>query len=481
MPILNKKKNKGDNIALSLGKVSQIPIENQDIVVSTRRTMDLLKKIAFEPNKFNAIQTIINETPDGKQAYNTYIRLANQGINVEFYNKNSNRRIKRYDYEWREFSSNIGINNSAGLDGFIDQLHGSSISRGGMACEVIVDDSGKSIKDVVLIDPETFYEYKWIPEKGRYAIYQKRNDFKKVDLYDGNFFFVPHQPLPGRPDGTLQFLPAVITLTHFYQLLADSLKILNRIGYPRYIMTIDQEALLNSVPASMKSTIEQQNKLYEATINRAERNLRRMGKDTDLITFSTNSIDTIGGGTNGSGIDVRAWFEVLEPLIVNSFNLTPVLMGRLKGGSYSLGTVEFKIVTDTVDSMRRSSKRIVESVANIWARVNGYPVYSVVKHNPIDWEVQKDKLEVQLMKMEKARRAEEYCWISHDDAAVEGIGAEKATDNKTKDYFEYLSHDYSQKQEISNGNNKNELEKEEDTEEYQPSKKKEEKKTKSNK
>lgn len=436
------KKDKEHNSTIALGQVSQIPIENQDIIVSTRRTFDILQKIACEPNKFKAIDTIIYETPDGKQAYNTYLRLANQGIQIELYNRNTNRRVKKYDAECRDFCSKLGVNNSEGLDGMLDQLHGSSIARGGMACEVVVNSDGNDIEDVLLVDPATFIEYKWIENEHRYAIYQSRNDFKKVDLYEGNFFFIPHQPKAGRPDGTLQFLPAVITMTQFYQLLADSLKILNRIGYPRYLVTIDQEALLNSVPASMKSTQEQQNKLYESTMASVEKNLRRLGKDSDIITFSSNQVDVIGGGTNGSGIDVRAWFEALEPLIVNSFNMTPVLMGRLTTGSYSLGTVEFKIVTDTVDSMRRGSKRIIEEIINLWARVKGYSVYAVVKHNPIDWEVQKEKLEVELMKMEKARRAEEYSWINHDSAAVEGIGAEKAESNKTKDFFEYLTHDF---------------------------------------
>lgn len=443
--LLNKK-DKEHNTTISLGQVSQIPIENQDIIVSTRRTLDLLQKIACEPNKFKAIETIIYETPDGKQAYNTYIRLANQGIEIELYNRNTNRRVKRYDGECRDFCSKLGVNNSAGLDGMIDQLHGSSIARGGMACEVVVNSQGNDIEDVLLVDPATFIEYKWIESEHRYAIYQQRNDMKKVDLYEGNFFFVPHQPKTGRPDGTLQFLPAVITMIHFYQLLADSLKILNRIGYPRYLVTIDQEALLNSVPASMKSTLEQQNKLYDNAISSVEKNLRKLGKDSDIITFSTNKVEVIGGGVNGAGIDVRAWFEVLEPLIVNAFNMTPVLMGRLTSGSYSLGTVEFKIVTDTVDSMRRGSKRILEDIVNLWARVKGYPVYAVVRHNPIDWEVQKEKLEVELMKMQKARRAEEYRWISHDRAAVDGIGAEKAENNDTSDYFEYLSHDFSEKE-----------------------------------
>lgn len=427
-------------------QVSQIPMKDRDIWVSVQRTVNLLKKIACQSDPFKAIETIIDETPDGKQAYNTYIRLANQGINIELYNKNTGRRVKKYDTEMRSFCAKMGVNNSSGLDGLLDQLHGSSVARGGMACEVVVNEDATDVEDVLLIDPATFTEYKWIENEHRYAIFQRRDDGKKVDLYEGNFFYVPHQPKVGRPDGTLQFLPAVVTMVQFYQLFSDSMRIMNRIGYPRYNVTIDREALFNTMTPLQKSSVEAQNAVYQAAFDSVQQNLRRIGKDNDIVHFDSNTIDVIGGGVNGAGIDVRAWFEVLEPLIVNAFNMTPVLMGRLKSGSYSLGTVEFKIVTDTVDSMRRGSKRIIEQIINLWARVKGYPVYAVVTHNPINWEVMKEKLETELLKMEKARRAEEYSWIGHDDAAIRGIGAEKADNNNSNGYYEYLNKDFNTKE-----------------------------------
>lgn len=439
--IFNKKEDKEHNERITTGQISSIPLKDRDIWVSVQRTTNLLQKIACETNKFKAIDIIISETPDGQQAYNNYLRLANQGVTIELYNRNTNRRVKKYDTEVRDFCSKLGVNNSAGLDGMLDQLHGASIARGGMACEVIVDNSGTEVEDVLLVDPATFYEYKWIESEHRYAIYQQRYDGKKIDLYEGNFFFVPHQPKAGRPDGTLAFLPAVVTMTQFYQLFADSMRIMNRIGYPRYDVSIDEEKLLNSLPPNMKNTMEQQQKAFQQAFNDVQNSLRSIGKDSDIIHFSSNNVEVIGGGVNGAGIDVRAWFEVLEPLIVNSFNMTPVLMGRLTGGSYSLGTVEFKIVTDTVDSMRRGSKRILEQVINLWARVKGYPIYAVVNHNPINWELMKEKLEVELKRMEKARRAEEYGWIDHDTAAMDGAGAEKADNNDNKGLYEYLSHD----------------------------------------
>lgn len=426
---------------ISTRQVSVLPTMNKNIFVDNRITYDLLQKISCSYNRFDAIDTIVNETPDGKQALNVYLRLANQGINIELRNANTGRVVKRYDAECREFCKNIGKNNSCGLDGLVDQLHSSAITRTGMAVEVVVNEDVTDVDEVLIIDPATITEFKWLPDKKRYAAYQNVGfTGKKVDLYEGNFFWVPHQPKPGSPLGTMQFEPAIATITEFYQLIQDSMAVLNRIGYPRYKVEIDRAALIESATPAQKSTSEAQAKLFEDTFNQVESQMQKMGKENDLITFDSNKVDVLGASVNGSGIDVRAWFEVMEPLICNAFQLTPVLMGRLKTGSYSLGTAEYSIVCDTIDTMRRASKRILEEIINLWARVRGYNVRATVTHNPIDWQTEIDKLSVELKKMEKARRAEEYQWIGHDEAAQIGLGNDKATAPAQLDVLEYLTH-----------------------------------------
>lgn len=372
-------------------------------------------------------------------ALNTYLRLANQGIEVQLKNASTGKVVKKYDSELRDFCKNIGKNNSCGLDGLVDQLHYSAIARSGMAVEVVVKKDLSGIEEVLIVDPETITNFEWIEEKKRYAAYQGGINAQKVDLFDGNFFWIPHQPKPSRPDGTLQFEPAIATMTQFYQLIQDSMTILNRIGYPRYKCEIDRKALLESATPAQKSTPEAQARLFNDAFDLVEQQMRNMGMDKDFITFDSNKIEILGGGVNGSGIDVRAWFEIIDTLIVNAFQLTPVLMGRLKSGSYSLGTAEYSIVCDTIDTMRRSSKRMIEEIINLWARVKGYNVRATVTHNPIDWQTELEKLDVELKRMEKARRAEEYQWVSHDEAAQIGIGSEKASQSTQLDMFEYLT------------------------------------------
>lgn len=438
---------------ISKTQVSVLPSSAKNIFFDNRKTIDLLREICNAPTKIDAVDAIIKKTPDGKMAFNTYLRLANQGIKVELHSATTGKVVKKYDEDLRDFAKKIGLNNSFGMDGLLDQLHASAVARTGMAVEVVVNSDATDVEEVVIIDPATITEWKWLPEKRRYAAYQNGLTGQKIDLYDGNFFWVPHQPNPGRPDGTLQFEPAIATMTQFYQLIQDSMVVLNRIGYPRYKCEIDRAALLESATPAEKSTPDAQARLFSETFDQVESQMRKMGKDNDIVTFDSNKIEILGGNVNGSGIDVRAWFEVLDPLIPNAFQLTPVLLGRLTSGSYSLGTAEYSIVCDTIDTMRRASKRILEEIIDLWARVKGYNVRATVTHNPIDWQTELDKLDVELKRMEKARRAEEYRWISHDEAAQIGMEASAASEPAQLDMFEYLSRQSEQTQDSDQANN----------------------------
>lgn len=442
MQILSKKRKEDsyeNNEPISTERVSAIDQSLENIYVNNQRATDILRKINCQADMVDCIDTIIHETPDGKMAYNIYLRLANQGIKVTWKNSTTGRPVKRYDAEFRDFCASIGKNNSSGLDGILDTLHGCSIARGGMAVEVLVDKDVTEVEDVVVVDPASIVEFEWLPSKKRYAAYQNVSGKEKKDLYDGNFFFVPFEPKAGHPEGTLKFSPAVYIMIQYLQLIQDSSAVLHRIGYPRYDISIDRETFVNSLHDKSESYVK---KASNELFRQVKGTIAGMGSKSDFIHFNEITMQSIGGGVNGSGIDVRAWFEVLDPLVVNAFQLTPVLMGRLTSGSYSLGSVEFKIVTDTVDSMRRGSKRIIEEIARIWARVHGYNIAPKVEHNPIDWEKELDKLEAQLKEMQLNRRAEEYGYISHDDAASKTMGAESADNDDSKGMYEYLNKDF---------------------------------------
>ena len=415
-----------------------IPNSDKDIQVSTRRISNFLDALQRETDKIKAIDLILEQTPDGKIAINTWLRLTNQGIDVEFRDKETGERVTEYDNEWRDFCANMGGNTSSGLDGLLDQLHYSEFAHGGMAVEVVVGKGASEIEAVIVIDPKVITEFTWLEKEGRYAAYQEGQSGAKVDLYEGNFFWIPHQPRPASPVGTLQFEPAIEAMQQYYQFLKDSALALNRVVIPKYDVSIDMEKLLSTATPEVLNDKDKLADFLNSNIETIRSQMSSVVSDSNFLHYNNTAVDIIGGGINANGLDIRAWEEMHEPLVVNSFCLTPVLMGRLKSGSYSLGTAEYKMVKDNAEVARRNSKRMIENIGNLWARVNGLNLYCKATHRPVEWEILTEKYEAEIKRIEKARRAEEYGYTDHNNASAIALGKEANPQETNGNLFEYI-------------------------------------------
>lgn len=430
-----KKKKELTAEEIAFGQVSVIPASSKDVPATYPRVADVLTELANAPDIPTAIDIIISKTPDGKAAVNIHLRLANQGIKIEWFNKNNGKRTKRYDGESDAFCSRMGLNNSAGLDGLIDQFHFGALIKGGMAAEGVVSRDADDIDEVVVVDVSTIEKFVWDDKLKRYRIYQKQEGMgsKQVDLCEGNFFYIPNEPKPGSPKGTLQFESAVYAMSHYLKLMRDSGAVLERIGYPRYSTSIDDEKFFASLPGSVKADPVKLKDAKTKMFNEVKTQCQSAGYNSDFISWGSVKRDQLGGNSS-LGVDVRSFTEITDVEIPQAFTIPPIIMGRGQGaGSYALGTVEMEILVGKIESMRRASKRIIESIMNLWARVKGYNITCKVSHNAIDWEKQIDKLTAQLKKLELYRRLDEYGYIERDDAARSVADVEKAEGKQPPD------------------------------------------------
>lgn len=440
------KESKNEAIPIATGRVSEANINDGTISPYRNKIVNLLQKLRQTYDATDAINLLIKEHPDVSMAFSTLIRLANQGFNMEFYangsikGKNKSKFEKQISDEWREFSSRVNGISSQGLDGLIDQFHSSAFAMGGMGCEVVVRADLSDIEDVYPISPQTIEWQienrngiqKWIP-------YQRING-KKIDLSKGNFLWCPFDTDIGRPDGNLMLKSAIPAADMQLEFFNSSQTVLYRIGAPRYDVSISIEKIMESAPVEVKSdsTGKKQQKYIQECINQIQERFRSIGVENDFVHTDDSKIETKGGQSAFfQGID--AYANIIDIQIMNSLKVLGTLMNRRdKGGSYALSSVEFKIMCDTIDSMRRGSKRLVEDIARLWLRVRGYDAVPKFTHNPIDWQTLKDQIEYKLKVQELNRRAQEYGWISADEAAKNGIGAEKAAKAES-DLFAYVN------------------------------------------
>lgn len=383
------------------------------------RNTQLLRRLRACPDAYDAINLLAAEHPDVSMGLTVLLSLVQQGGTITFTGGRSNKIHE----EWREFAARITPVGSTGLDGLLAQLHTNDFLYGGMGCEVVVKPDLSDVEDVYPISPVNL-EWKLENREGKaqYIPYQNVNG-KHIDLSKANFLWCPFMPKGENPSGTLLFKPAISAADMQLEFFSSSQKVLYRVGTPRYKVTVNKERLMASAPADVKQNPKKQAEYINMTFDAIKGNLSCIGSENDFITTDDTTIDTIGGDSSAYFQGIGAYADIIDVQMMNAVKCLGTLMNRRDSGSYALSTVEFKVIADMLESRQKAEKRIVEQIARIWLRVHGYNATVTYTPNPIEWQAMNDKITYRLKEQEYNRRAEEYGWISPDNAvAISGFG-----------------------------------------------------------
>lgn len=433
MPLFSKK---DKSKPIYVGRASEVSTSRTEYSPFRTKGTKLLSRLRGTYDIYDAIDLLVKEHPDTSMGYAVLQSLVNQGGHIEFTSCSlaSSARILR---EWNEFAERVNAVNSNGLDGLLVQLHGYDFRSGGMCCEVVVNDDCTDIEDVYPIDPRYL---KWkLEERNRKQVwipYQCVNG-KQIDLSGANLIWIPYNP-DGTPCGSLLFAPAVSAADMQLEFLNSSQVVLYRVGTPRYDITLDRESLLKSAPPDVAANPAKANEYIQKTYDSVKASFASLSAENDIVHTDDTNISTIGGDSSAYFQGISAYADVIDVQMMNAVKTLGTLMNRRSSGSYALSTVEFKVIVDMIEPRQRAEKRLVESIARIWLRVHGYNSSVTYTPNPIEWQSMLDKVEFNLKNEEFYRRADEYGYISPDEAAQKVTGAEKAF-AKREGFFAYIS------------------------------------------
>lgn len=384
------------------------------------RTHNVLKELRRIPEESAALEFLRKHHPDVSMAVWNFIRLANQGHEMHFEGvrgRAKGRRLPEVEERWREFASRVNALSNAGLDGLIDLLHYSSFLLGAQGVEVEVAPSRTEIVDVHVIKPQSVHwelegrgpDKRWVP-------YQWQEG-KKVSLEEANFLWVPTDPSIDDPRGNLIMSSALHSVDFQLQVLQDLQKVIHNQGWPRYDVKILREALLASIPPSVKADPAKAKKWVQERVNEIKNAFRDLRPDDSFVHLDDVEITMPTSGTATRSMDIRALGEMLDQQVMGGAKQLSVFMNRNSGVTETWGTVQFRIFASGIASVQRGSKRLIESMAAIWLRVNGIQAVPRFSHNVLDWNSEEQRWTVNLMKEEFYAIAQLMGWIDGDDAA----------------------------------------------------------------
>ena len=395
------------------------------------RTADVLKGLRAIPEEAKAIEFLRRVNPDVSMAVWNFVRLANQGNEMNFYavgDRDKKTKMSWVEDEWREFASRINEISNSGLDGLIDQFHYSAFLLGGQGAEAEVTADRKDIYDVYPVKPQTIeWELKEVDGRQKWVPYQY-NGFKKVylDRKHANFFWVPADPDIGDPRGTLTMTPVLQAIDFQMQILQDMQAVLHHQGWPRNDISIDVERLLTHCPPAIRNNPSELQKWLDEQYNEIVKAMQSLNPDSDYIHFDEVVINMAQGANAGRSLDVRAVQELVDTQTLSGTKQMAIFMNRNQGVTESWGTVQFRIFCSGIASCQRGSKRLIEEIARLWLRVKGIQAVPVFKHDTIDWNSEEQRMTVNLLKQKYYAIAQLMGWIDEDVAAQEVMKAEKA-------------------------------------------------------
>jgi hypothetical protein len=395
------------------------------------RTANVLENLRRIPEEAEALEFLRGNNADVSMAVWNFIRLANQGHEMHFYDpRDKTKRMLDVESRWKEFASRVNEISNAGLDGLIDIEHYLAYMRGAQAVEVEVNKTRTDIIDVHPIIPQTVtWEYEerngrkvWIP-------YQQQWAGKKISLEKGkaNFFWVPTDPMADDPRGTLVMAPVLQAIDFQMQILQDLQQVLHHQGWPKNDVKILLERVMNAMPPQIKgSGPEKQEAWLNAQWQNIVNMLNQMEPDSDYIHYDDIEINMNQGANAGRSLDVRAINELVDTQVLNGLKQLGTFANRTNGKTETWSTVEFLIMTQGIKSCQRGSKRIMEEIARLWLRVKGLQADPRFTHNVVNYQSEKDKNVTALMKQQYYVIAQLMGWIKGDHAAQEVMGREKA-------------------------------------------------------
>lgn len=453
--------NKIEVIEVKTGdKVSSFGYNVGDTVTQEYDTESLLTQLREKTTSGEKIELIAAKDPDVSMAVWAFQRLCMQGIKIEITDLNG-KRLPDAEALFNEQCKKWNRIGKDGLDGIIDNLHKTGLLYNVMMVEVVVDSSGvNTFSEISIIDPRTI-EWKLEDRDGieQWIPYQDQNG-DKIDLTQGNIFWVVANPDISTPTGTYLLEAAIPAVDYKLQTIRDSSAVLRRQGYPYNVYTINKERVINSLPPNLRNNKKEIKEAVKAAVDLAVQVASSREPTQDIVITDDIEVERNSNGTAGNSIDTRAWFSEIDLQMLNGCKTLGLLMNRNSGSTESWGTVQMKLITDMVKSFQNKSKRLVENIGAIWLQLNGIQGYLKLTHNPLEYLSEMQKWEAQNEKDSHFKMAEDQGWISVDEAAQGAVGNEKATGEKSNNSSNSnntnnTNNDNSNNNNNNNNNNKN--------------------------
>lgn len=371
---------------------------------------------------FELIDILSDAHPDLSYAIWNFIRLGNSGYNFTVKKLSSDKTYSQGVKEIESFINKLklpnlkGFSKSYDLDKIIDQFILSAVTRGAIACEIVLTPDKKDVAYIVPVDPATIEFYY---ENGRYIPYQ--NDGKiKLDI--PTFIYEGIDEKIDDPYGRSPLTSVLNIILFQLQVLNDIKAVVHNQGYPRLDIVILEEVLLKRMPANIKMDEKKKEKWLQDRLNEIISMYNSLNPDDVFIHFDSIKIGQSGGG-GGALIDPEKLMHSIDNLIQSGLKTLSTILGRRStGNTESFAKIEIKLYLSGLAGIQRYVSSVLNKVFTVYLNIKGKQGIVDFKFNPIEIRSSLEQQQFIATKINNIATMYDRGWISQEEASLMATG-----------------------------------------------------------
>lgn len=276
----------------------------------------------------------------------------------------------------RQLDYTLGFQMKKSLKTLCEELRYMELLRGGIAAELILNDSlAPSDLRVVDLTSVTWYEKK----PGEYKPVQKvAGSDKEINLDIPTFFVKFFRRDPTEIYTYSIFVSSINTIAARQQVINDLYRIMRRTGYPRMDIKVIEEVMTKNAPAATQADPAKLRTWLNDRMGEIASSMTSLSPDDAMIHWDSVDVGIINDKMPAMSVDISNVIDTLNAQNQAALKTMSTVIGRGEGG-VNTGSVEARIAAMNADEINDPIAELLSSVFSFILHQNGFQGFAEVK------------------------------------------------------------------------------------------------------
>ncbi|WP_407856941.1 phage portal protein family protein [Enterococcus hailinensis] len=388
------------------------------------------RELHREKKILDSLKLLRDINPDASMAVWNFLRLGNQGHEVQVFSIDGENDEEMQRYINEELAPRLGKIYGGGTDQLVNVLNLAGFTYGAVALEVELD---KTLTEIVDFHPIQPSKVDFIPKEdtGELELCQRKPDGTWLRLNPEQVFYVPLDPDIDDPYGRSPMLPALEAVIFQAEVLNDLRTITHKMGYPRFDVSVSTEAIVNNIPERLQYDKDGTEKFINEYMDTIESAFAEIDIDDDFYHDDTIKVEQVSG-MGGKSIDFKSLLDILDRQVTVALKQLPIMLGQNQSTTETHGSIQWEIQVAGIRSIQNMTKRLLEKAYTVALRVKGSQSSVSITFNEVRSKDRQAEATAEATEINNWISKVNQGWIDNDEAANEMVGHDAVAEPKQR-------------------------------------------------